>query len=248
METGLTIQQVAQQTDLSIDTLRYCERIGLLGGIRRTNGPLYTYDVRHAEPLDHPSSCTARCSKSGTAIVDAAHRLRMRLREVHGVIPAEGLDVVGECEENPEARRFAMHAFGTQFAEVHVNLDSDEVRVPHLLGVIASGHITKVSRGAGRTWSSSTILRQVFCHKKRNRLQWARHRRGICQLYLGRITNCVHRLYELSLLCRCCYAWPQERPLPKSKLLYYVDGLSGGYRYFFTTCLTCVGVQLDCEQ
>ncbi len=30
METGLTIQQVAQQTGLSIDILRYYERIGLL--------------------------------------------------------------------------------------------------------------------------------------------------------------------------------------------------------------------------
>jgi len=35
METGLTIQQVAQQTGLSIDTLRYYERIGLLAPIGR---------------------------------------------------------------------------------------------------------------------------------------------------------------------------------------------------------------------
>lgn len=36
METGLTIQQVAQQTGLSIDTLRYYERIGLLEHVNRT--------------------------------------------------------------------------------------------------------------------------------------------------------------------------------------------------------------------
>jgi DNA-binding transcriptional MerR regulator len=36
METGLTIQQVAQQTGLSIDTLRYYERIGLLERVGRT--------------------------------------------------------------------------------------------------------------------------------------------------------------------------------------------------------------------
>src|SRR5947209_3526573 len=35
METGLTIQQVAQQTGLSIDTLRYYERIGLLETVGR---------------------------------------------------------------------------------------------------------------------------------------------------------------------------------------------------------------------
>lgn len=36
METELTIQQVAQQTGLSIDTLRYYERIGLLEPVGRT--------------------------------------------------------------------------------------------------------------------------------------------------------------------------------------------------------------------
>jgi DNA-binding transcriptional MerR regulator len=35
METGLTIQQVAHQTGLSIDTLRYYERIGLLEPVGR---------------------------------------------------------------------------------------------------------------------------------------------------------------------------------------------------------------------
>src|SRR5947199_7257320 len=35
METGLTIQQVALQTGLSIDTLRYYERIGLLEPVGR---------------------------------------------------------------------------------------------------------------------------------------------------------------------------------------------------------------------
>jgi DNA-binding transcriptional MerR regulator len=35
METELTIQQVAQRTGLSIDTLRYYERIGLLETVRR---------------------------------------------------------------------------------------------------------------------------------------------------------------------------------------------------------------------
>ena len=35
METGLTIKQVSQQTGLSIDTLRYYERIGLLEPVGR---------------------------------------------------------------------------------------------------------------------------------------------------------------------------------------------------------------------
>ncbi|MDN3359604.1 xanthine dehydrogenase family protein molybdopterin-binding subunit [Actinomadura sp. DC4] len=36
---------------------------------------------------------------------------------------------------------FARHAFGAQFAEVHVDVDTGEVRVPRMLGVFAAGHI-----------------------------------------------------------------------------------------------------------
>ncbi len=77
----------------------------------------------------------------GTAIFEAARKLRERLQDVHGVIPAGGLEATGEAGENPEARRFAMHAFGAQFAEVRVNRDTGEVRVPRLLGVFAAGRI-----------------------------------------------------------------------------------------------------------
>src|SRR5258708_7697149 len=66
----------------------------------------------------------------GTAIVEAARKLRARLQEEHGVIPAGGLEATGEGGEFVEARRFSMHAFGAQFAEV---------RVPRLLGVFAAG-------------------------------------------------------------------------------------------------------------
>jgi Molybdopterin-binding domain of aldehyde dehydrogenase len=37
--------------------------------------------------------------------------------------------------------RFARHAFGAQFAEVHVDAGTGEVRVPRLLGVFAAGRI-----------------------------------------------------------------------------------------------------------
>ena len=37
--------------------------------------------------------------------------------------------------------KLAPHAFGAQFAEVRVDIDTGEVRVPRLLGVFAAGHI-----------------------------------------------------------------------------------------------------------
>jgi xanthine dehydrogenase YagR molybdenum-binding subunit len=67
-----------------------------------------------------------------------------------------GSAVVGACEallkngktgaadttEDVEADTgFARHAFGAQFAEVHVDIDTGEVRVPRLLGVFAAGRI-----------------------------------------------------------------------------------------------------------
>jgi DNA-binding transcriptional MerR regulator len=45
METSFTIQQVAQQTGLSIDTLRYYERIGLLEPVARTPSGHRRYTV-----------------------------------------------------------------------------------------------------------------------------------------------------------------------------------------------------------
>ncbi len=102
----------------------------------------------------------------GTAIVDAAHKLRARLSELHGVVPAEGLEVLGECGENPEARRFAMHAFGAQFAEVRVNLDSGEVRVPRLLGVFAVGRIMNAKTARSQLLGGMTMGLSMALHEE----------------------------------------------------------------------------------
>src|SRR5260370_34804601 len=65
----------------------------------------------------------------GTAIVEAARKLRARLPEEHGVIPAGGLESTGEAGDNPEAQRFALHSYGVQFAEGPVNIATGQVRV-----------------------------------------------------------------------------------------------------------------------
>src|SRR5207302_11313067 len=46
-----------------------------------------------------------------------------------------------ETPEIPDEKRFAMHSFGVQFAEVHVHADTGEVRVPRMLGVFSAGRI-----------------------------------------------------------------------------------------------------------
>jgi xanthine dehydrogenase YagR molybdenum-binding subunit len=96
------------------------------------------------------------------AISDAAQKLRA---EFGGMAPAEGLEATGAFNGNAEAQQFSMHAFGAQFAEVHVNEDTGEVRVPRLLGVFAAGRIInpKTARSqllGGMTWGLSMALHE----------------------------------------------------------------------------------------
>src|SRR6266700_1782776 len=102
----------------------------------------------------------------GWAIFNAASALRARLQEEFGGnTPAEGLEATGTFQANPEVQQYAMQAFGAQFAEVRVNMDTGEVRVPRLLGVFAAGHIInpKTARSqflGGMTWGLSMALHE----------------------------------------------------------------------------------------
>jgi xanthine dehydrogenase YagR molybdenum-binding subunit len=70
-------------------------------------------------------------SSWGTAVLEACRRLQAGEDEVH-------VDTGQDAEdEEPLAR----HAFGAQFVEVRVNVDTGEVRVPRVLGVFACGRI-----------------------------------------------------------------------------------------------------------
>src|SRR5262249_37184819 len=94
----------------------------------------------------------------GAAIVEAVQQLRRLLdQEYGGVIPAEGLEATGEAGENPEAQRFSMHAFGAQFAEVQVNIDTGEVRVPRLLGVFDVGRVINAKTARSQLLGGMTM-------------------------------------------------------------------------------------------
>jgi len=119
-----------------------------------------------ALPQAFPAWGSTGTASWGWAIVEAAQALRTRLHdEFGGVVPAEGLDATGSFAGNPEGQQFSMHAFGAQFAEVRVNEDSGEVRVPRLLGVFAAGRIInpKTARSqllGGMTWGLSMALHE----------------------------------------------------------------------------------------
>lgn len=73
----------------------------------------------------------------GSAVVAAAEAFRKQ----HGNHAEPGASATGSIPDNPYSGRFAMHAFGAQFAEVAVSEVTGEIRVPRLLGVFAAGQI-----------------------------------------------------------------------------------------------------------
>lgn len=102
----------------------------------------------------------------GWAIVAAARKLRQQLRDEHGgVVPAEGLEATESVEENPNKEQFSMHAFGAQFAEAHVNMDTGEVRVPRLLGVFAAGHIMNPKTARSQFLGGMTMGLSMALHE-----------------------------------------------------------------------------------
>jgi xanthine dehydrogenase YagR molybdenum-binding subunit len=78
----------------------------------------------------------------GSAIVRACEALRARLAEHGGDVPAEGIEARADTTEEVRAQeKYARHAFGAQFCEARVNVDTGEVRIPRMLGVFACGRI-----------------------------------------------------------------------------------------------------------
>jgi xanthine dehydrogenase YagR molybdenum-binding subunit len=79
----------------------------------------------------------------GTAVVKACRALRERLDGEHGgVVPPDGLRADADSEQDvADQEPMARHAFGAQFAEVKVDLDTGETEVSRLLGVFGVGRI-----------------------------------------------------------------------------------------------------------
>jgi xanthine dehydrogenase YagR molybdenum-binding subunit len=115
-------------------------------------------------PLASNAGFSSGTSCWGTTIFAAADKLRATLETEHGgTVPDRGLEVSADMPDNPDEARYAMFCFGAQFAEVRVNEDTGEVRVPRLLGVFDAGRIInpKTARSqllGGMAWGLSMAL------------------------------------------------------------------------------------------
>ncbi|MDA3628215.1 xanthine dehydrogenase family protein molybdopterin-binding subunit [Saccharopolyspora sp. WRP15-2] len=100
----------------------------------------------------------------GSAIVDAARRLRAQLPNGEP-IPDEGVEVTGAIPDNPYAGQLAMHSFGAQFAEVRVHVDTGEVRVPRMLGVFAAGRMINAKTARSQLLGGMTMGLSMALHE-----------------------------------------------------------------------------------
>ena len=96
-----------------------------------------------------------------------AQKLRRRLSDEHsGTIPAEGLTVEVHSQPGDEEERFAMYAFGAQFAEVQVDVDSGEIRVPRMCGIFAAGQIINPKTARSQFIGGMTMGLSMALHEQ----------------------------------------------------------------------------------
>jgi xanthine dehydrogenase YagR molybdenum-binding subunit len=105
-------------------------------------------------------------SSWGSAIYDAAQKLRIDLERHAGRVPGTGLRAEGSVEGNMQAKDFARHAFGAQFAEVSVDVDTGEVRVPRLCGVFAAGRIVNARTARSQLLGGMTMGLSMALHEE----------------------------------------------------------------------------------
>ena len=100
----------------------------------------------------------------GWAVTRACERLRAALDD-HG---GDGrLEVHVDTAEEVKARTgFAYHAFGAQYAEARVDLDTGEVRVPRLLGVFGVGRIVNPRTARSQLIGGMTMGLSMALHEE----------------------------------------------------------------------------------
>ena len=126
-------------------------------------------------PMSTVEGGSSGISSWGSTVVAAARAFR----EEHGTEPADGATTRASAPKSPpDAQRYAVHSFGAQFAEVRVDVDTGEVRVPRMLGMFSCGRIVNP-----RTARSQFIGGMTFG------LSMALQERGVLDHRLGHVVT-----------------------------------------------------------
>ncbi|SHM84368.1 xanthine dehydrogenase family protein molybdopterin-binding subunit [Actinacidiphila paucisporea] len=127
--------------------------------------PVERVELRIGDTVFPPASVAGGSSGItawGSAVVHAARRMR----ESFGESPHEGAEATGETGDNPATERFAMYAFGAQFAEIRVHPETGEVRVPRLVGVFAAGRIVNPKTARSQLIGGMTMGLSMALHEQ----------------------------------------------------------------------------------
>jgi xanthine dehydrogenase YagR molybdenum-binding subunit len=101
------------------------------------------------------------------AVADACRALRAQIAARDGAIPAQGLTAQAATGEAIEAQPdHARYSFGAQFAEVRVDADTGEVRVPRLLGMFAAGRIVAPALARSQFIGGMTMGLSMALHEE----------------------------------------------------------------------------------
>jgi xanthine dehydrogenase YagR molybdenum-binding subunit len=101
-------------------------------------------------------------SSWGVTVVEAA----TVFRDKFGTEPADGDEAEASTPSNPDARNYAMYAFGAQFAEVRIHADTGEVRVPRMTGVFAAGTIVNPRTARSQFLGGMTMGLSMALHEQ----------------------------------------------------------------------------------
>ena len=98
-------------------------------------------------------------SSWGWAVTKACAELRELLDGLGDAVPADGVRVEVDTDDDIAAldENFARHAFGAQFVEARVDVDTGEVRVPRMVGVFAAGRIVNPTTARSQLLGGMTM-------------------------------------------------------------------------------------------
>ncbi|CCH87667.1 Xanthine dehydrogenase, molybdenum binding subunit apoprotein, molybdopterin binding [Modestobacter italicus] len=97
----------------------------------------------------------------GSAITVAAREFRSKF----GTDPHDGDEATGDVDQASTDEDHAAYAFGAQFAEVRVNADTGEIRLPRLLGVFAAGRIINPRTARSQLIGGMTMGMSMALHE-----------------------------------------------------------------------------------
>ncbi len=101
------------------------------------------------------------------AVIKACRALRDQVRARDGAVPPGGLTAHADTAADIGAQPgHARYSFGAQFAEVRVDVDTGEVRVPRLLGVFAAGRIISPAQARSQLIGGMTMGLSMALHEE----------------------------------------------------------------------------------